>query len=218
MAPNVKLISITRPVDSDMTPEQLIVYTARVSSPPNQYNLDTSERLLRYCIKNKHWSIFSMVDMTVEIDETSRAISAQIIRHQSFDFQEFSQRYSEVAGVEFYNARRQDLKNRQHSVDDLPDSTKQWFQDAQDEICQLAGDLYNEALEKGIAKECARFLLPMSSTTRLYMKGSVRSWIHYLEVRTHSSVQKEHRDIALLIKEIFNQNFPLIAKAMQITE
>lgn len=194
--------------------EDILVYTARVSSPQNQVNLDTGAKLLRYCIRNKHWSVFDMADLTVEI-KTSRAISAQILRHQSFKFQEFSQRYAEVVGFETYEARRQDTKNRQNSLDDLSDHDKAWFRWAQDCIQSEALELYNLALSKGIAKECARFLLPMSAETTLYMKGSVRSWIHYLEVRRSASTQKEHRDVADAVWPIFKQVFPTVAEALE---
>lgn len=207
---NVKLISLTN--DSRLaTPEALIAYCARVSSP-NQNNSNI-EGLLKYCIKEKHWSIFEMVDMTVEIT-TSRAIAAQILRHRSFNFQEFSQRYAEVQGYEPCEARRQDVKNRQNSIDDLDDYTKDWFLRAQKHLFEYSSKAYQNALEKGIAKECARMFLPLNTQTRLYMKGSVRSWIHYLEVRCHPSCQKEHRDVANSIKTIFCEEFPLISEAL----
>lgn len=212
---NVRLISTTYPqIDIDgqeTTPEGLIAYCARVSSP-HQENPDYAG-LLRYCISHKHWSVFEMVDMTVEIT-TSRAIAQQILRHRSFQFQEFSQRYAKVQQVEKYEARRQDQKNRQNSIDDLSEETQVWFRSAQDEIELRAFQLYQDALEKGIAKECARFILPLATQTRLYMKGSVRSWIHYLEVRCDPSTQKEHRDIADAIKAIFVQEFPIVSEAL----
>ncbi len=210
----VSLISVTQPSNQEMTPEQLVVYTARVSSPKNQANLETAPKLLKYCIKNSHWSIFAMVDMTLEID-TSRAISAQILRHKSFDFQEFSQRYAEAFGFEIYEARRQDDKNRQNSIDDLSPETKIWFQVVQDKINKYASDLYTEALDRGIAKECARFLLPMSASTRIYMKGSLRSWIHYFQVRRGNGTQKEHKDIADAAWLVFKEQFPNIAEAIE---
>jgi thymidylate synthase (FAD) len=212
---NVKLISVSKPADPNMSSEDLMVYTARVSSPQNQANLNTGARLLRYCMKNGHWSVFEQADMTVEI-ETSRAISAQILRHRSFSFQEFSQRYAEVTGFEIYPARRQDQKNRQNSTDDLPEFTKEWFIAAQESIQRHARQLYEDALKSGVAKECARFLLPMSATTRLYMKGSVRSWIHYFKVRGDPSTQQEHREIAQAIQEqLFNPAFPTTAAALE---
>uniref|UniRef100_Q3ATL2 Flavin-dependent thymidylate synthase n=1 Tax=Chlorobium chlorochromatii (strain CaD3) TaxID=340177 RepID=Q3ATL2_CHLCH len=212
---NVRLIATTTPAiqieGQTPTPEGLMAYCARVSSP-NQESLDY-EKLLAYCIRNKHWSVFEMVDMTVEI-VTSRAISPQILRHKSFQFQEFSQRYAKVQEVERYEPRRQDSKNRQNSIDDLDESVKVWFMEAQEEIANNAMEYYNMALEKGIAKECARVLLPLATQTRLYMKGSVRSWIHYLEVRTSSSTQMEHREIALAIQRLFMEQFPITASAL----
>lgn len=190
--------------------EQTIMYCARVSNPKNQDSTNTG--LLKYCIKNSHWSIFEMANMVVEI-ETSRAISAQILRHRSFSFQEFSQRYAEVQGLERYQARRQDVNNRQNSIDDMSTNDKVWFSNAQLEVGQLSQNLYDEALSRGIAKEQARFLLPMSSTTKLYMNGTIRSWIHYLDLRTHESTQLEHREIAESIKEIFIKELPIIAEA-----
>ncbi|MCG8342812.1 MAG: FAD-dependent thymidylate synthase [Chlorobiales bacterium] len=212
---NVRLIAVTNPLveiqNEKLNPEGLIAYCARVSSP-HQENLDY-EKLLAYCIKNRHWSIFEMVDMTVEI-VTSRAISPQILRHRSFVFQEFSQRYAQVQSFETYSPRRQDTKNRQHSINDLDASTVTWFAEAQEEIRTLCAEKYNGAIDKGIAKECARMLLPLSTQTKLYMKGSVRSWIHYIEVRTDAATQKEHRDIAEAVKEIFTAKFPVTASAL----
>ncbi len=213
----VSLVSVTRPQGSAthlLTAEDLIVYTARVSSPKNQDNLATGPKLLAYLIKHKHWSPFEMVHMTVEVT-TSRAIAAQLLRHKSFSFQEFSQRYSTVDSYESYEARRQDSKDRQNSVDDLPSHVKQEFLDAQAKVFAYSHDLYSKALQAGIAKECARFLLPVNTTTRLYVCGSVRSWIHYLEVRCGPSTQKEHRDIANGIRLIFENQFPQIAEAMR---
>jgi thymidylate synthase (FAD) len=155
-----------------------------------------------------------MADMTVEI-ETSRAIAQQILRHGSFKFQEFSQRYSVITGFETYNARSQDLKNRQNSVDNMSEETKGWFLEAQQKLQEKAQMYYESALSLGIAKEQARFLLPLSTTTKMYMKGSIRSWITYLQVRLDVSTQKEHRDIAEKIKEIFIQQLPTVAEAME---
>lgn len=211
----VRLISVTNPIieidNRKLDPEGLIAYCARVSSP-NQETPDY-EKLLSYCIRNKHWSVFEMVDMTVEI-VTSRAISPQILRHRSFSFQEYSQRYSKIQAIEKYEPRRQDVKNRQNSLDDLDESTIAWFDEAQESVSKLSMEKYEEALEKGIAKECARVLLPLGTQTRLYMKGSVRSWLHYLEVRTDPSTQKEHRDIAEAVREIFMEQFPVTSRAM----
>lgn len=193
-------------------PEGLAAYCARVSSP-NQTNEDYA-KLLKYCATHGHWSVFEMIDATVEI-ETSRAIAQQIIRHRSFSFQEFSQRYAKVqTSAEVYPARRQDTKNRQNSLDDMSQEDKNWFLAAQNQINTQSKDLYEEALKKGIAKEQARFLLPLSTTTKLYMKGSLRSWIHYINVRADKSTQKEHRDIAEKVKEILGDSFPTIGEAM----
>jgi len=192
--------------------ERIIAYCARVSSP-RQGN-PKIEKLLSYCIKHGHWSIFEMADMTVEI-KTSRAIAAQILRHKSFSFQEFSQRYAEVQSFELYEARRQDINNRQNSIDDLDSKTKQWFTQMQKELHQLTSTLYTTALSKGIAKEQARFLLPLSTQTKLYMKGSIRSWIHYLQIRRSPETQKEHRDIADSVWEIFKRELPTIGKLIE---
>lgn len=211
----VRLISVTAPLirvdNQPLTPEGLMAYCARVSSPHQE--TPDFEKLLAYCIANKHWSVFEMADMTVEI-VTSRAISPQILRHRSFQFQEFSQRYARAQEIEHYQPRGQDSKNRQNSLDNLDEETVSWFDRTQDEIASLALDRYNAAIEKGIAKECARMLLPLATRTKLYMKGSVRSWIHYLEVRTDNSTQKEHRDIALGVRNIFMEQFPVTAKAL----
>ena len=230
----VRLISKTAPVwgvgerevvspddTPQMTAEQMMIYIARVSSPQNQTNHLTAARLLKYCIDHGHWSVFDMADMTVEV-ETSRAISAQVVRHWSMDgvevvgdfrYQEFSQRYAQVVGFETYEARRQADKNRQGSVDDLPDEDKEWFLCAQSAVQSSAGALYDEAVRRGIAKECARFLLPMSAKTRFYMKGTVRSWVHYLRPRCAPDAQAEHREIALDIRQVFAQEFPATCEA-----
>jgi thymidylate synthase (FAD) len=213
----VKLISVTQPVPlmtTAKTPEDIIIHCARVSSPKNQEDLSTGVGLLKFCIKNKHWSVFTMADMTIEV-VTSRAISAQVLRHKSFDFQEFSQRYAEVQGFKTYEARRQDKKNRQNSVDDLPDEVRDWFVKAQLDIQAHASVLYNQALEKGIAKESARFVLPMSTETTFYMKGSVRSWIHYCQLRRAHGTQKEHVEVADKAWQLFKQVFPITAEALE---
>lgn len=202
---NVKLIQITP--DAEAT----IAYCARVSSP-HQDNPDYS-RLLAYCIQHQHWSVFEQATMTVEI-ETSRMVSAQLLRHRSFCFQEFSQRYAEVQAYEPYEARRQDKTNRQNSIDDLSDDIKREWEIVQQLNFEAAMRRYSWALSVGIAKECARALLPMQTQTRLYMTGSARSWIHYLEVRTGTDTQKEHRDIADEITEIFIQQFPITSQAL----
>ena len=201
----VKLISITP------NAEELIAYCARVSSK-NQDN-PKIQKLLEYCIDHEHWSVFESAFITVEIN-TSRAISAQILRHRSFTFQEFSQRYAEVPDFYTYEARRQDTKNRQKSIDDMDFKDKHWFTCAQDRVQTVSAFLYNEALDKGIAKEQARFLLPLSSKTKIYMTGNVRSWIHYIDLRCKWDTQKEHRDLALEMRKIVKEQLPTIAKAV----
>jgi thymidylate synthase (FAD) len=209
----VSLVSISNPMINNIkTAEELIVYTARVSNPSNQLKTETAPKLLKYCLDNKHFSIFEMADMCVEI-KTSRAISAQILRHRSFTFQEFSQRYAEVSQFETYPARRQDIKNRQNSLDDMSEEDKKWFLQAQEEIISISNAKYHTAIGMGIAKEQARFLLPLSTQTTLYMKGNLRSWITYLDVRCDPSTQLEHREIAQEIKKIFTEQFPVIAEA-----
>lgn len=203
----VELVSVTPRA------EEIMAYCARVSSPQNQDNHETAPKLLAYCIRHAHWSVFEMADMTMEI-QTSRAISAQILRHRSFSFQEFSQRYATVTEFETYTARRQDLKNRQNSTDDLPAHTRKAFLASQLLVQDLAQREYDRAIASGVAKECARFLLPMSTATRLYMKGSVRSWVHYLQARDAEGVQKEHRGIAQLAKGIFTREFPPVSSAL----
>lgn len=205
----VKLISITPDA------EKIVGYCARVSSP-HQDNPEI-EKLLKYLIKHSHWSPFEQAFLTVEIT-TTRAISAQIIRHRSFSFQEFSQRYSPVQNVIYSEARRQDDKNRQNSVDDLDEDTKIWWRNMQEDLYKASQDLYNQALKKGIAKECARSVLPMSSETKLYMSGSLRSFIHYVNLRTEAGTQLEHREIAEEIKTLMIQELPVISKALGWTE
>lgn len=202
---SVKLIHVTP--DS----EKLIVYMARVSSP-NQDNPE-SEKLIKYLLDHKHFSPFEMVNMAVEIT-TTKAISIQILRHRSFSFQEFSQRYSKVTFYTPQEARLQDTKNRQNSIKTDSKELKEWFKEAQDEVSALAFKKYDEALAKGIAKESARFLLPMNTSTKLYMNGNLRSWIHFVELRTDKSTQLEHRVIAEKIKRIMIKEFPILAKAL----
>jgi thymidylate synthase (FAD) len=211
----VKLISITQGAGEllNKNAQDLIAYTARVSNPSNQMNFDTAPKLLRYLIKNKHWSPFEMVHMTMEI-KTSRGIAAQILRHASFRFQEFSQRYSEANSFVKYPARRQDQKNRQNSIDDMSQEDNEWFNEAQNQIWEKSKGLYDEAISKGIAKEQARFLLPLNTETTLYMCGSVRSWVHYLDLRCGNGTQLEHREIANACKRIFREQLPDVAKAM----
>lgn len=204
---NTKLIHITPEA------ETLVAYCARVSSP-NQENPEY-EKLLAYCIKHQHWSVFEMASMCVEIT-TSRAIAQQILRHRSFHFQEFSQRYAPVTNYEKYEARRQDNKNRQNSIADMSEADQKWFSGAQTHIAEMAFELYNDALNKGIAKEQARFLLPLSTQTKIYMHGTIRDWITYCMVRVDPSTQKEHRDIAVEIWKILRVQVPIITKASEI--
>ncbi len=196
--------------------EKQIVYCARVSNPKNQDNYKTAPKLIEYCIKNKHWSIFEMASMCIEV-ETSRAIAAQILRHKSMNFQEFSQRYADVSelGFEECEPRRQDEKNRQNSIDDLSSQDKMWFKDTMQNLQDQSKQAYAEALNRGIAKECARFLLPLSTTTRMYVMGNIRSWVHYIELRAANGTQLEHRMIAEECKKIFIKELPNVAKALE---
>lgn len=198
--------------------EQQIMYCARVSNPKNQDSSDVN--LLKYCVKNSHWSIFEMASLCVEIN-TSRTIARQILRHRSFSFQEFSQRYADVKELQMEKnrirseARSQDLKNRQNSIDDLSEETKEWFRSAQTANWNYAHNLYQKALKKGIAKECARVFLPEGQTpSRIYMSGTIRSWIHYLDLRAGNGTQKEHTDLVEDIKNIFNKELPTISEAI----
>jgi thymidylate synthase (FAD) len=204
---NVNLVSLTDPKIGSVisSAEEFIVYCARVSNPINQLNTETSPKLLNYLIKHKHWSPFEMASMTVEI-ETSRAIAAQILRHRSFSFQEFSQRYSNATTLEDIEWRMQGKTNRQVGDDivDLSPGLDLRIKALQEECLNV----YNEILKKGIAKECARMILPLNTSTRIYMTGNIRSWIHYVEIRSEESTQKEHRDIALKIKDILIEKFP----------
>ena len=197
--------------------EKLIGYIARVSNPKNQENPEVAG-LLRYCIKHGHWSIFEQVSMTVEI-ETTRGIAAQILRHRSFTFQEFSQRYADTNllanEIPMFDLRHQDTKNRQNSTDDVPYNKKKDLEYKIAEHFVEAMDLYNELLGNGIAKECARFVLPLATPTRLYMTGTVRSWIHYIQLRGGHGTQKEHMDIAHAIEDIFIKEFPITSEALE---
>jgi thymidylate synthase (FAD) len=201
----VKLVAITPEA------EDLIGYCARVSAPENQ-GKDAS-KLLAYCVKHGHWSVFEMANMVLEI-ETGRDVAPQILRHRSFSFQEFSQRYSKADTFVEREARRQDVKNRQNSIDDISEEDKEWFKKAQNIIWHNAYLFYEESLNKGIAKECARSLLPLNTKTRIYMNGTVRSWIHYINLRADAATQKEHREIAEAAKKIFCEQMPVIAKAL----
>lgn len=204
---NVSIISVTVPcIKSLMTAEDLVIYTARVSNPSNQLNLDTGKKLISYCIKHEHWSPFEQVSMGVEI-VTSRMISAQILRHKSFSFQEFSQRYSTVQSLEPVEIRRQADKNRQSSTDVMDDPYCKALVQQTAIACQ---DAYDKLIARGAARECARAVLPLSSQTTLYMTGTLRSWIHYIKLRTKEDTQKEHRDIANKIKSILGNEFPTV--------
>ena len=206
----VKLISVTPDA------EKHIAYVARVSNPKNQNN-ENFAGLLKYCIKHGHWSIFEQSFMTLEI-ETTRGIAAQILRHRSFTYQEFSQRYADsnlLGEVELPELRRQDTKNRQNSIDDLDPEVIEKLNKQMNTLFSSALSLYNQMLEKGVAKECARFVLPLATPTRIYMTGSARSWIHYINLRSGHGTQKEHMDIANECKSIFVEQFPSVAEAME---
>jgi len=206
---NVQLLSLTPEAEKTMA------YIARVSNPKNQENQDFS-RLLSYCIKNEHWSVFEQSFMTLQI-ETNRGIAAQILRHRSFTFQEFSQRYadsSELGDIPIPDLRRQDVKNRQNSISDLPEELKNKYINKIEEIFRETSNLYEEMLCAGIAKECARFILPLATPTRIYMTGSCRSWIHYIKLRSANGTQEEHKQIALNCRTIFKENFPIVSKAL----
>lgn len=213
-----KLISYTRPSveledEGIDNPEELIAYCARISNPANQFNTETSGRLIKYLIKNKHWSPLDMVDVTIELEPT-RDIGRQILRHQSFKFQEFSQRYAEVSALndmfEISECRMQDTKNRQNSIETDDEELAEWWNNEQEYLISVVTEIYNTALAKGIAKEVARKVLPEGLTkTRMHMKGSIRSWIHYLEVRCDIATQKEHRDIAMSLAKVLSEVFPI---------
>jgi thymidylate synthase (FAD) len=193
--------------------EKLIAYMARVSNPDNQDNPE-SERLIRYLIKHKHWSPFEMVNMCVQI-ETTRSVAAQILRHRSFSFQEFSQRYAQVAEPSMIpQLRRQDTKNRQNSIDDLDPYTVKDFTIKINSLFELSESLYKEMLQAGVAKECARDVLPLSTPTKMYMNGTLRSWLHYCDLRCANGTQYEHKLIADQVKDIIEQEFPTIYAAM----
>jgi len=207
---DVKLIQVTP------DPENQMAYIARVSNPNNQEN-ESYAGLLKYCIKNEHWSVFEQAFMTLEIN-TTRGLAAQILRHRSFTFQEFSQRYSDVnlldEDIPIPELRRQDKSNRQNSIDDLSEEQTQLLQEQIRLHFSQAKDLYEKLLSQGIAKECARFVLPLATPTRLYMTGSCRSWIHYINLRSGHGTQKEHMDIANACKDIFREVFPTTSQAL----
>jgi len=209
----MKLIDATRLLWVTPEAERLIVKPARVSSPQNEDNLATGPRLLKYLIKHKHWSPFEMANMCLEI-YTQRDISAQIIRHRSFHFQEFSQRYAETEQAKIPKFRRQDSRNRQNSIDDLNDEQIDLLEELTYKHIKEGYELYQTMLEMGVAKETARRHLPMCSPTRIYMNGTLRDWIHYINLRTDKGTQWEHRTIANQAKIIFEQQFPVISEAV----
>lgn len=192
--------------------EQLVGKIARVSNPKNEDNPEY-EKLLKYLIKHKHWSPFEMASMCVEIT-TTRAISPQILRHRSFSFQEFSQRYAQATSCETPELRRQDLVNRQNSIDDIETETIDYYQNRIDHLFKQSMELYESMLHSGIAKECARAVLPANTATRLYMSGTLRSWLHYVDLRGDNGTQAEHMKIARSIGEILDTQCPTISRAM----
>ena len=207
----VSLVSVSPDAEKHMA------YCARVSNPNNQDN-DNYAGLLRYCIKHQHWSIFEQAFMTLEIN-TTRGLAAQILRHRSFTFQEFSQRYADTnlldTNIPLPELRRQDTKNRQNSIDDVPEKQSKMLLGRIQNYFNEGLDLYNELLREGIAKECARFVLPLATPTRIYMSGSIRSWVHYIDLRSGHGTQKEHMDIANACKEIFKEQFPTVSEALE---
>ena len=205
----VKVVSVTPDAEKTMA------YIARVSNPANQEN-DNFSGLLKYCIQHEHWSVFEQSSMTLEI-ETTRAIAAQILRHRSFTFQEFSQRYAksnELGKIELPELRRQDKKNRQNSIDDLDPFVQQKLEAQMITLFSSCQSLYNQMIEEGVAKECARMVLPLCTPTRIYMTGSCRSWIHYINLRSAHGTQKEHMNIANGCREIFIKQFPVVSEAL----
>jgi thymidylate synthase (FAD) len=207
----IKLVSVTP------NAEQHMAYVARVSNPKNQGN-EKFAGLLKYCIQHGHWSVFEQAFMTVEIN-TTRGLAAQILRHRSFTFQEFSQRYADTnlldSMIAVPDLRSQDSKNRQNSNDDIPQEKKEEYQALIARHFSDAMDLYNALLQEGVAKECARFVLPLATPTRIYMTGSVRSWVHYIDLRSAHGTQKEHMDVVAEIRKIFSEQFPTVAEALE---
>jgi len=216
---NVKLIATTTGAGEleGKSPQDVISYVARVSNPHNQENYRTSGGLLKYCINHAHWSIFETVSMTLEIN-TNRGIAAQVLRHRSFTFQEFSQRYADTKlldqNIPVPDLRRQDDKNRQNSLSDLPPGVIETYGDKISKHFDDAMYLYNNLLDSGVAKECARFVLPLSTPTRIYMTGTCRSWVHYINLRTANGTQKEHMELAEQCREVFGSVFPDVAEAL----
>jgi len=208
---SVKLISVTPDA------EKMMAYVARVSNPNNQENPNYA-KLLGYCIKHNHWSVFEQAFMTLEL-ETTRGVAAQVLRHRSFTYQEFSQRYADSSmladKIPMFDLRRQDTKNRQNSIDDIDPFVKQEFEIKIRRHFDEAMVLYQSMLDAGIAKECSRFVLPLATPTRIYMSGSCRSWIHYINLRTANGTQKEHMDLAEGCKKVFIEQFPTCAEALE---
>ena len=207
----VKLVSVTPDA------EQTMAYIARVSNPANQSN-ENYARLLSYCIQHNHWSVFEQSTMTLEI-ETTRAIAAQILRHRSFTFQEFSQRYADSSllskAIPLPELRRQDTKNRQNSIDDMDPFEVQILERQMQTLFESSMALYQQMLDRDVAKECARFVLPLATPTRIYMTGSCRSWIHYINLRSANGTQKEHMDVAIACKKVFKEQFPTVSEALE---
>ena len=208
---SVRLVQVTPEAEKTMG------YVARVSNPNNQENPKVAG-LLKYCVKHQHWSVFEQAFMTLEI-ETNRGIAAQILRHRSFTYQEFSQRYADSSlladEIPMFDLRRQDDKNRQNSIDDVDPFLKQELEITIQRHFKSGMDIYKQMLEMGIAKECARFVLPLATPTRIYMTGSVRSWIHYIDLRSAHGTQKEHMDIANQCRDIFVEQFPTVSEALE---
>ena len=213
MDTQIKLISVTPDAEKTMA------YVARVSNPQNQEN-EKFAGLLRYCIKHGHWSVFEQAHMTLEIN-TTRGLAAQILRHRSFTYQEFSQRYQDVSHIRedipLPELRSQDEKNRQNSVDDVDPAIVEKYNVKMRKHFDASIDLYKEMLHDGIAKECARFVLPLATPTRLYMTGSVRSWIHYINLRSAHGTQKEHMDLVENVRTVFKEQFPTVSEALEWT-
>ncbi len=217
---DVKLISCTQGAGEleGKSPQDVISFVARVSNPHNQENYRTASGLLKYCILHNHWSIFETASMTLEIN-TNRGIAAQVLRHRSFCFQEFSQRYADTKllnqEIPVPALRKQDKKNRQNSTNDLPPGMVQEYQDKIEKHFEDAMHLYNNLLDNGVAKESARFVLPLSTPTRIYMTGTCRSWIHYINLRTANGTQQEHMELAEQCREVFTTVFPDVAQALE---
>jgi len=216
---DVKLISCTQGAGEleGKSPQDVISYVARVSNPHNQENYRTAGGLLKYCIQHAHWSIFETVSMTLEIN-TNRGIAAQVLRHRSFCFQEFSQRYADTKLLDQVipvpDLRKQDLKNRQNSTNDLPPGMVNEYRERIEKHFEDSMHLYNNLLDNGVAKESARFVLPLATPTRIYMTGSCRSWIHYINLRTSNGTQQEHMELAEQCREVFRSVFPDVAEAL----